>query len=116
MKSSIFGTLIVGMALLMVGCNSPARKEAIRNCHALGATYADWDHSCVVDGYSQYPWRDQWEQEKLKCVAAGGVPYRADRDREYWAGCPNDESVQCVYKIPRVTCGAKSNSVNINNY
>ena len=115
MKSSIFGTLIVGMALLMVGCAS--LMEDRQACRDLGGqSWIPDSQKCIVDGYSQDPWRDQWEQEKLKCVKAGGAPYRADRDREYWAGCPNDESVQCFYKIPRVTCNAKSNSVNINNY
>ena len=105
---SIFGTLILGMALLMVGCNTvpPEKHQA---CEIAGGTY--WNkyyEMCAIDGYSTDPWRENFEQEKLACVRAGGVPTRADRWRSYFAACPKDENVQCWYNLPRVTCNSKS--------
>ena len=99
--------IFLGFALSL-GCASDPEKEAkYQRCQDAGGSM-DWAYGCAIDGYSMYPWRDEFEQAKLQCIRAGGVPMRSDRNHVYHAGCPNDSSVQCRYAIPKVTCNAKS--------
>jgi hypothetical protein len=97
----------LGFALTLGCASDPETNAKYQRCADAGANFT-WAYGCHIDGYSMYPWREQFEQEKLQCVRAGGVPMRSDRDHEYYAGCPNNASVRCRYDIPKVTCNAKS--------
>ena len=118
MRSTILGTLTVGTALLIGGCTAIDNPEAEQYCAKLGASYSYAWRDCRVNGWQDARFRLAAEDKKLECVRAGGVPVMADRYNggyvnEYWAGCPLDESVQCYYEVPTVSCNAKVNEVNV---
>ena len=107
---SIFTTLIVGMALLMVGCASktPQQLAFEQKCDAAGG-YA-WSGKCRINGYKTYPYRGEYEAEKLACVRAGGNPIKSNASELRIEPCPLDNAVTCHVSVPKATCNSIFNS------
>ena len=103
---SIFTTLIVGMALLTVGCASKSQQELAleQKCRAAGA-YETRGY-CKIDGYKTYPYRGEYEAEKLACVRAGGNPIKSNASEHRVVPCPMDSSVTCHVWVPKATCNS----------
>ena len=111
---SIFGTLIVGMALLMVGCatNTPPTAAALKQgevCTAVGGGV--WPSYEDDGSFSSCELPKSWQIElsnadKLACVRAGGIP-KVNGRYDVYLDCPGDPSVQCHTFRTNVSCNGK---------
>ena len=117
MKSSISGTCIVGIALLIAGCATkepvtPPSAQAVKQgevCTAVGSGV--WPTFENDGSFSDCHLPDNWQIEvrnadKLACVQAGGIP-KVNGQYDYFDACPGNSSVQCHYWRSNVSCEGK---------